>query len=596
MKPGDSSTIPLVAGDICRPTKVIASDTRNREVFELFESNSDWVSLPVMEEGRLVGMVNRDAFMRSMARPFHAEIFGKKRCIKLMDEFPVTVNTDMTIQELASLLDGDGHGRSMSDGFVILMGGKAVGTGLARDVFQALMHLERLTAEELRRHQNHLEDLVRERTAEVAKAEAHARLILESSADGLYGLDRDGKVTFINPSACRILGYAQEKMIGRSIHSLIHQDSGLTSIAEEDCPSCCAFMEEEVNSAQDDVYRRKDGRAVPVLYSTHPIVQEGTALGLVVSFVDMTEREKFEAQRALLAAIVNSSEDAIVGHTLDGTITTWNEGAKSLYGFEASETLGRYLALVIPPELLEEEVQVMARLCAGERVRAFETCRRRKDGTRVPVLITLSPLRDRNGQIVGASRIVRDISLQKASEAAKERALMEAERLARVRSEFLANMSHEIRTPLNGVLGMAQVGLRDKEGLKAKDYFTRILESGKLLLGVINDILDFSKIEAGHMGIERVPVNIGDILAQAVDLHHERANAKGIFMLLEKPHGQATHCMSDPLRLAQVLGNLLSNAVKFTARGEVRLSAIRDRDWLVCGGAVRLHRDRGEIS
>ncbi|MDD5296332.1 MAG: PAS domain S-box protein [Rhodocyclaceae bacterium] len=574
-------TIPRVAADICRPTRVISSDTRNRDVFELFEANPDWVSLPVTEDGHLVGMVNRDSFMRSMARPFHAEIFGKKRCSKLMDEFPVIADTATTIQDLASLLDEGGHGRSMADGFVIMLEGRAVGTGLARDVFQALMYLEKQAAQELRQHRNHLEDLVRERTAEVAKAEAHARLILESSADGLYGLDRSGRVTFVNPAACRILGHTPERMIGRSIHSLIHRKPGGDSVPEEDCPTFCALKEGAVVNAMDDVYWHVDGHPVPVLYSTHPIIQDGVRLGVVISFVDMTDREKFEAQRSLLAAIVSSSEDAIVGNTLDGMITTWNDGATRLFGFEPDEALGKAVAMVVPAELREEEMSLMVRLGAGDRVQPFETWRQRKDGMRVPVLITLSPIRDRNGQIVGASKILRDITLQKASQTAREKALLEAERLARVRSEFLANMSHEIRTPLNGVLGMAQVGLRDKEGHRAKEYFTRILGSGKLLLGVINDILDFSKIEAGHMGIESVPVNLEELLAQAMEMHQERARAKNITMRLEMSPGLPANCLSDHLRLAQILGNLMSNAVKFTEQGEVSLSAAREHGWLL---------------
>ena len=162
-----------------------------------------------------------------------------------------------------------------------------------------------------------------------------------------------------------------------------------------------------------------------------------------------------------------------------------------------------------------------------------------------------------------------------------EAARQEAEHLARVKSEFLANMSHEIRTPLNGVLGMAQIGYRDNAGRDSQKTFGRILESGKLLLGIINDVLDFSKIEAGRMQVESVPMDPRQVLSETMSLLRAQAASKDIQLSYELLPGLPPRCMGDPLRLGQVMINLITNAIKFTPKGSVRVTAAREGDQLV---------------
>ncbi len=158
--------------------------------------------------------------------------------------------------------------------------------------------------------------------------------------------------------------------------------------------------------------------------------------------------------------------------------------------------------------------------------------------------------------------------MRQEAEQAREAAREAAERLARGKSEFLANMSHEIRTPLNGVLGMAQVGYRESIGrVRAQEVFTRILDSGRLLLGIINDILDLSKIEAGKLVIEAVPVNPRLAVDQAAATLAQRAAEKGIALRTTKAPDLPVAFLGDPVRLAQILLNLLSNAVEFHRTG-----------------------------
>ncbi len=314
---------------------------------------------------------------------------------------------------------------------------------------------------ELEQHRLHLEDLVRQRTAELTETEARASHILESSADGLYGVDKTGVITFVNPAACRMLGYRPEQVVGRSAHELFHHSwPDGTAYPAEACPSHGALRQGEEIRMDSEVYWHADGHAIPVMYAIHPIVADGQTTGAVTSFVDVSE--------------------------------------------------------------------------------------------------------------------------QRAAAQARERALLAAENLARIRSEFLANMSHEIRTPLNGVLGFAQIGHRYyQDSEKARNAFEKILSSGKILLGVINEILDFSKIEEGKLTIERTEVTLRQVIGQAVDLVRDRARAKHLDLRVDLADDLPLACVGDPLRIGQVLLNLLANAVKFTEAGSVVLSASRQGERLV---------------
>ena len=221
-------------------------------------------------------------------------------------------------------------------------------------------------------------------------------------------------------------------------------------------------------------------------------------------------------------------------------------------------------------------------------------------GRDLSIAMHCAPLRDEAGQIVGGiaileditERVMKDDELSRYRDSLEERvaertadlvaARAEAERLARVKSEFLANMSHEIRTPLNGVLGLAHIGYRESRGRgKAQEAFSRILSSGRLLLGIINDILDFSKIEAGKLRIEAIPVNLPQIIGDTLGLIEERARAKNLALRFQRAPTLPESCITDPLRVGQILLNLLSNAIKFTAQGSVILAARREDDSLV---------------
>jgi PAS domain S-box-containing protein len=295
-----------------------------------------------------------------------------------------------------------------------------------------------------------------------------------------------------------------------------------------------------------------------------------------------------ERARAHLAAIVASSEDAIASKTLEGIVTSWNGAAERLFGFSAAEMIGASITRVIPHERLHEEVEILRRLREGKRIERYETIRMHKDGHQLEVSLTVSPVRDASGTIVGAAKIAHDISERRRTETAlKDReaelsrviaereqlleseraARSEAERLSRMKDEFLATLSHELRTPLNAIQGWATL-LRERR--VGEQEFTRGLETidrnVRIQTQIVNDLLDMSRIIAGKVHLEVQPLYLHDVVLNAIDAVRQGAVAKNIRLqpMLDSRIGLVR---GDPNRLQQVLWNLVSNAIKFTPTG-----------------------------
>jgi PAS domain S-box-containing protein len=296
-----------------------------------------------------------------------------------------------------------------------------------------------------------------------------------------------------------------------------------------------------------------------------------------------------------LAAIVESSDDVIVSKNLSGVITSWNHAAERMFGWTAAEAVGRHITLIIPDDRRAEEDEVLARIRRGERVDHFETVRKTKDGELVDVSITVSPVRDARGRIVGASKIARDITERRRIEEqrtqllARERVAREAAEAAnRGKDEFLAMLSHELRTPLNGVFGwarMLQSGALD-EATRARAV-TAIVRGAAAQMKLIDDLLDVSRIVTGNLRLDLQRVDLRGVLEAALETVRPAASAKDITIEAELPPTPVT-IRGAADRLQQVLWNLLINAVKFTPR-KGRLRALYDGR----GGSQRQRLGRG---
>ena len=282
-----------------------------------------------------------------------------------------------------------------------------------------------------------------------------------------------------------------------------------------------------------------------------------------------------------LAAIVSSSDDAIISKDVNGVVQSWNRGAERIFGYTAEEAIGKPITIIIPEERLDEETEVLRRIRAGQTVDHFETVRRAKDGHLVEISLTVSPIRNDDGRIMGASKIARDIT-----EARRLR--REAEEANRLKDEFLATLSHELRTPLNAVVGytkMLRAGmLAGDQKDKALDVIQRNIDN---LTQLVNDLLDVSGIVSGKVRLRLQPCDLRAVVEEAIDVVTPAAEAKGVAIASHLAPNVPVR--GDHDRLRQVLWNLLANAVKFTPAGghvSVRLERV--------GGDVRVVvRDTG---
>ncbi|MDI2021789.1 Sensor histidine kinase RcsC [Paenarthrobacter nicotinovorans] len=271
-----------------------------------------------------------------------------------------------------------------------------------------------------------------------------------------------------------------------------------------------------------------------------------------------------------LGAIVNSSGDAIVGESLDGVITSWNPGAEKIFGYPASEVIGRKGDFFIPAAAQEEERRAMDVTARTGDVQNYETQRVRGDGATIPVSVTLSPVRNASG-IRGVAFISRDITERKAAESELMAAREAALEASRLKSEFLATMSHEIRTPLNAVIGLTSLMMDTPLSEGQRQYAQGVKGAGEVLLTLINDILDFSKLEAGKVDLEVTAFDPRALVEEVAGLVAEAAQGKNLELISYCHPDVPGRLMGDSGRIRQILVNLSSNAVKFTPSGEVEI-------------------------
>lgn len=261
-----------------------------------------------------------------------------------------------------------------------------------------------------------------------------------------------------------------------------------------------------------------------------------------------------------LAAVVNGSEDAIVSKDLDGVVQTWNRAAERMFGYTAAEMVGRSITVIIPADRLAEETEVLSRVRQGRSVDHFETVRRRRDGTCLDVSLSVSPIRTPDGGIIGASKIARDITLQR-------RLVQDMEDASRVKDEFLAMLSHELRTPLNAVLGYTRM-LREGQVSEGRQShaFEIIERNAQTLSRLVADVLDVSSIVTGRIRLTLERTDVAQVVRIAVDSLRPSAAAKGVAFAATLPEGPL-FARADGARLQQVVWNLLTNAVRFTPPG-----------------------------
>jgi PAS domain S-box-containing protein len=398
-------------------------------------------------------------------------------------------------------------------------------------------------------------------------AEMKLHHFLDRLPAGAYMCDAEGLITYFNQHAVQLWGRAPRlnDPADRYCGSFKLFSIDGSPIAHDRCWMALALQTDSQYDGYEIIIERPDGERITALAHANPIHDDsGKLLGAVNILVDISDSKRREEASARLAAIVESSDDAIVAKTLEGVITAWNRGAEEIFGYTAAEAVGQHITLIIPPERRSEEDEVLARLRRGEKVDHFETVRQAKDGRTINISLTVSPIRNAHGQIIGASKVARDITERKR----QEELLKEADR---AKDEFLAMVSHELRTPLNAILGWSRIAQRDPSATRrALEIVER---NARHQAKLIDDLIDLSRIASGKLRLEIQSVHVPHVIATAVESLRLAAEAKGVALEL-RLDTELPLVSGDGQRLHQVICNLLGNSIKFTpAGGRIFLNA-----------------------
>jgi len=398
-------------------------------------------------------------------------------------------------------------------------------------------------------------DVTDRRKAELAREKSERELadFFENASVALHWIGPDGVILRANQAELAMLGYTREEYIGQHI-SKFHVDRDVIDDA------LSRLLRGDSLSKFPARMRHRNGSIKKVFIDSNSLWDKGRFLHSRCLMFDVTEQKREEETRSLLAAIVSASDDAIVSTTLEGIILSWNQGAQRLFGHSPAEAVGRSIDLIIPKELRPEERQILQRIRQGDRVDHFETIRVSKDGRRLDISLTVSPMREESGRVIGASKVARDITERKQM----DEAMREADRR---KDEFLATLAHELRNPLAPIGHSLEILLRSEgdPGLfrHATDILGRQLSH---MIRLVDDLLDVSRITRDKLQLRKTRLDLASIIRNAVEASRPLAERDEQTIDVSLPE-QPIFLDGDPVRLTQVFSNLFNNACQYTEPG-----------------------------
>ena len=422
-----------------------------------------------------------------------------------------------------------------------------------------------------------LERRVTERTAELKHSRGQLRILLDSTAESIYGIDMEGDCDFCNAACLRTLGYShQDEVLGKNMHWLVHHSrSDRTCYPLDECLIFRSFQSGQPFHVDDEVFWRADGSSLPVEYWSHPQIVDGTVVGAVITFIDITERKRAQE---LLARQYERHQNLLdtapvgVGISVDGIVRFANPRLMELVDVQVGH----------PASTIYSDARDRQRMIQLPEQDGFVR------DMEIKMLGPNGETRDTMGTFIvtefeGGAGILCwlvDIGKLKAAEIELLKAKNAAEAANQAKSSFLANMSHEIRTSMNAILGFAQLMQRDSTTTpQQRDYLQIIDRSGKFLLSLINDILEMAKIETGQVSLQPAAFDLPGLLMDLKRIFRAQADTKNLRFSMEAAANLPRWVEGDEAKLRQVFLNLLGNAVKFTHEGWIAM-----RVWLDGGG------------
>jgi PAS domain S-box-containing protein len=384
--------------------------------------------------------------------------------------------------------------------------------------------------------------------------------IIHSSEDAIITKNLDGIVTSWNPAAIRMFGYLPEEIVGQSILTLIpphlHHEEPFILGKLRAGEQIAHFETERV---------RKDGGQIFVSLTISPVRdRQGNVIGVSKIARDITEQRQMGIARARLAAIVESAEDAILSKDLNGIITSWNRAAERTFGYTEKEMLGASILVLVPEELHPEETMILSKIRAGEPIEHYETIRLTKDGRRLDVSLTISPLRDVAGIVVGASKVLRNITQRKQM----EQSLIQAEKLS-ASARMAASIAHEINNPLEAVLNLIYLARSNSSNPEVKAYLNTAESELVRLSHIAKQTLGFYR-EQNSAAL----VSLTELVGNVLKIYSTKLQEAGV--AVETRFESARQVVVRKGEMMQVISNLVTNAMYAMSPGGTLRVAIEE--------------------
>jgi PAS domain S-box-containing protein len=380
----------------------------------------------------------------------------------------------------------------------------------------------------------------------------HFAALASSSPDPIISKDLTGRIISWNKAAVRVFGYEEQEILGESILRLIppefhHEESELLRKLKAD----------EAIDPYETNWVGKNGGNIPVSVTVYPVRNEsGDVIGASKVACDLSERKRNDESRFRLAAIVDSADDAIVSKDLNGIVKTWNEGARRMFGYSSEEMVGQPLLRIIPTELHYEEDEILRKLRAGERIDHYETTRQKKNGERIEVSVTISPIRDGTGRVTGASKIARDISDRRRI----ERMLVQSEKLAAT-GRMAATIAHEINNPLEAVMNLIFLA-RQHSGADGKvhQYLLTAEEELERVSHIARQTLGYYK-DTGSP----TEVHLHDLIQNVLTVYNSKLLGTGI--TVDTRFNDLQKIVVSKGEMLQIFSNVIANSVDAMRQG-----------------------------